>query len=235
MSAIEYFREVYGEVPNWVQVMYDYNPDMLEYYTQFRNVAFKDDVLTAAEKDILIAAMNAGKLYERTMIAHTEAGTRKGATFEEFVEYFLVAYVYGGYKSLEISLKALAANLKLSDDIDLEIKSSYTSAQEILEELIRQTPGKDHSFINKVLDGMRDKTLVRDIIFSDGHVSKARKYLAHVGMYTTEMRGKDAEQAIIEAREHGVTDAELADMGYIIIFTAGIPTWFELSDHLEPK
>ncbi|UUX35092.1 carboxymuconolactone decarboxylase family protein [Fundicoccus culcitae] len=235
MSAIDYFKEVYGQVPNWVQVMHDYNPKMLEYYTQFRSEAFKTDVLTDVEKDVLIAAVNAGKLYDRTMVAHTEAGTIKGLTFEELVEYFLVSYVYGGFKSLEISLKAIAAHLQLADGIKFEIKPTYQSVEEILEEIIKQTPTKNHSFLQKVLNGLNEGELVRDLIFEKGFVTKEKKYVAYVGMYITEMRGKDAEQAIVEAKANGVTDAELVDLGFVIIFTAGIPTWFELSDHLDTK
>lgn len=233
MSALDYFKEVYGEIPKWVQAMYDYNPEMLDHYTSLRAEAFKTDVLTDKEKDILVAAVNAGRLYDRTMVGHTNAGTIKGATFEELIEYFLVAYLYGGFKSLEISLKAIAANLEMTDGIKVNIKHTYQSAEEILEDLIEWTPEKDHSFINKVLNALKNDEVVRDILLEAGHVSQERKYLTLVGMYITELRGKDAEQVMIEARNHGVTEAELADLGYIIILTAGIPTWFEISDHFK--
>ena len=35
-----------------------------------------------------------------------------------------------------------------------------------------------------------------------------------------------------QARTYGVSEAELAEVGYLCILTAGIPSWFELSDHL---
>ena len=64
-EALEYFKKVYKDVPAWVQIMHDYNPNMLEYYTNIRSEAFKSAVLSDVEKDELIAAFNAGRLYDR--------------------------------------------------------------------------------------------------------------------------------------------------------------------------
>ncbi|WP_342599191.1 hypothetical protein MHB48_17685 [Psychrobacillus sp. FSL H8-0483] len=47
------------------------------------------------------------------------------------------------------------------------------------------------------------------------------------------MRGADAVSWIEKARAVGATEADLADVGYICILTAGIPSWFEISDSLK--
>ena len=36
-----------------------------------------------------------------------------------------------------------------------------------------------------------------------------------------------------KGKEAGVSEADLADLGYICILTAGIPTWFELELTIE--
>ena len=37
------------------------------------------------------------------------------------------------------------------------------------------------------------------------------------------------------ARANGVSEAQLADVGFICLLTAGIPAWFEASDSLIEK
>ena len=44
--------------------------------------------------------MNAGRKYERSMIYHTKGAVDFGCTFEEIVEYLLVAYAYAGSEAL---------------------------------------------------------------------------------------------------------------------------------------
>jgi alkylhydroperoxidase/carboxymuconolactone decarboxylase family protein YurZ len=112
-KGLDYFKEVYDTVPGWVQKMHDYNPAMLEYYTDIRGEAFCDAVLSRKEKDVLIASMNAARLYPRSMVYHTKGAIDNGITISELVEYFLVAYLYNGTKSLKTSLEALSYALQL--------------------------------------------------------------------------------------------------------------------------
>lgn len=239
IDGLAYFKKVYNNVPNWVQVMHDYNPNMLNCYTAIRGEAFKESELSGKEKDEFIASMNAGRLYERSMIYHTEAAVIKGSSIEDLLEYFLVSYVYGGKASLELSLSALEL-VFLKKGKPVKRKSNYQTDKEVFQQIIEWMDHRDHSIMTKVYD-LLNKNIdpasdeVIDLIMSDGSVSKKRKYLNLVGQYITQLRGADAKAVIEKAKEIGVTESELADLGYIVMITAGIPSWFELSDHLSSK
>lgn len=234
-EALEYFKKVYQEVPAWVQIMHDYNPKMLEYYTNIRSEAFKTAVLSDKEKDELIAAFNAGRLYDRSMVYHTQAALNKGSKLEDLIEYFLVAYLYKGTAALEMSLKAIAQYINDKEGINLEAASNYNSLEKIIEQIRNWTQNMELPIMENLLKNSDDPEKIRSIILSDGAVTKSRKHLALVGMYITELDGKGAGPFIEEARSNGVTEEELADLGYVIILTAGIPSWFEISDHLQAK
>lgn len=236
-KGLEYFKKVYHQVPNWVQVMHDYSPAMLDAYTAIRGEAFKSSVLSAVEKDELIASLNAGRLYKRSMQLHTQAGFNKGSKLEHLIEYFLVAAVYKQKEALALSLHAVADYLRAKNNVNVQPKDEYASIQEIVDELISWTKDYDQSFLKHVKTAITetsDLDEIRNVLMSKGLVSEARKHLCLVGMYITELKGSEAKNAVDVARLCGVTDAEFADLGYIIIMTAGIPAWFEISDYLMP-
>lgn len=235
LSGIEYFRKMYKDVPNWVQVMHDYNPDMLTLYTQFRAEAFKSNVLSDVEKDELIAAVNAGRLYRRSMCLHTAGAQNKGSRVEHLIEYFLIAAYYNGKEAHECSLFALKEYLERRDNLSLTIPNQFESLLDVLLLIQQWTKEYDQTFLEKVIDGVQKGIELRKLVFETGLVSSQRKYLAYVGMFITELDGSNAKEAFAMARKNGVTDAELADLGYVIIFTSGIPSWFEMSDNLSPK
>lgn len=230
-SGLEYFKKVYKKVPGWVQVMHDYNPKMLDYYTAIRGESFKSDVLLDTEKDEMIAAVNAGRMYRRSMILHTSAGLNKGSKLEDLIEYLLVSGVYGGLENLVLALESVAHYLKEKDQVTVSLKDKYSSVEDVIDQLIEWTPQYDQTYLYKVKE-----EITKDIscLLEQGHVTKDKKHLCLVGMYITELKGEEATQPLVVARENGVTDAQLADLGYVILMTAGIPSWFEMSDHLNP-
>ncbi len=236
LSGIEYFKSIYTKLPQWVEVMHRYSPEMLTQYTNFRAVAFGDAELSAIEKDELIASLNAGRLYKRSMMLHTNGAQNKGSKLEDLVEYMLVAAYYNKKEALECGLFAIRQFIETEyPKAKLEIKSDYINLLDVVNQIydwMKEFKYKTE-FIKKVIDGLEDKKEFRDLVFNEGEVSSKRKYLAYAGMFITELDGSNALEAINMAKKNGVTDAELADMGYTIIFTAGIPSWFELSDYLE--
>jgi alkylhydroperoxidase/carboxymuconolactone decarboxylase family protein YurZ len=93
----------------------------------------------------------------------------------------------------------------------------------------------DTSFLEETLaliQSGQDKEIETKIL-SSGKVSARLKHLNMVGNYIAELRGNDAAPWIERARLAGASEADLADIGYICILTAGIPAWFELSDSLK--
>lgn len=235
LSGIEYFKKMYTNVPNWVQVMHDYSPEMLTQYTQFRAEAFKSGVVSDIEKDELIAAVNAGRLYPRSMNLHTAGAQNKGSKLEHLIEYFLVSAYYNRKEALIVALQAIKQFLEQDGKTVSEIKTEYNSLLDVLYQINEWTEGYQQDFLNQVIDGLKNKKELRDLVFEEGQVSSKRKYLAYVGMFITELDGGNAIEAFNLAKANGVTDEELAELGYVIIFTSGIPSWFEMSDNLEPK
>lgn len=236
-KGLEYFKSVYKDVPAWVQIMNDYDSTMLDAYTELRGQAFKTNYLQDYEKDELIAAVNAGRLYDRSMVLHTQAGMNKGSKLVDLIEYFFVSYVYKGLDALVMSLKAVQFYLKAKHNKEVEI-GEYTSLLEVVNTLISWVDGDEEAFLVNLktkLINASNQTEVKAILMEGNSVTKARKQLCMVGMYLTELDGQGAKAQIEAARQLGVSEAELADLGYVIILTAGIPTWFELSDHLEKK
>ena len=237
-KALDYFKKVYEVVPQWVQVMHDYNSEMLEAYTSIRAEAFKSSELLDYEKDELIASMNAGRLYSRSMGYHTTAAFNKGSKLEDLIEYILVAYVYKGEKPLYMGLDAILQFLFDDSQKQFNKREKYDNLSEVVDDIISWTNGYDQSYLLKLSKGLKQaksKEEQNNLLMENGHVSTARKYLCLTGMYITELDGKNSEPYIEKARDLGVTEAELADLGFIIILTAGIPSWFEISDHLKTK
>ncbi|WP_156289443.1 carboxymuconolactone decarboxylase family protein [Oceanobacillus salinisoli] len=234
-NGLQYFKEVYGQVPDWVQKMHDHDPSVLDHYTGIRGTIMQDGTLSRKEKDVLIASMNAARLYSRSMVYHTKGAIDFGSTVPELVEYFFVSYLYGGVPSLRTSLAAISYALELQGKEVSEPEKAPETLVDILNIILRWMKDEDTLFIEEMLDIVRleDSKKLEEKILGDGNVSSKLKHLNMVGNYIAELRGKDAVPWIEKARDAGASEAELADIGYICILTAGIPSWFELSDSLK--
>ena len=75
-KGLAYFQQVYDEVPGWVQKMHDYSPVVLDHYTGLRGEIMQDGALSRKEKDVLLASMNAARLYPRIYGLPYERGHR---------------------------------------------------------------------------------------------------------------------------------------------------------------
>lgn len=234
-KGLAYFKEVYDEVPGWVQKMHDYSPIVLDHYTGLRGEIMQDGALSRKEKDVLLASMNAARLYARSMGYHTKGAVDFGSTIPELVEYFLVSYLYGGTAALQVSLEGLAYALELKGQRVAQSEKDPETIEEVFETMITWLGDEDTSFLvdSLVIIQSGDKDKIEAKLLGDGHISTRMKHLNMVGNYITQLRGADAVTWIEKARAVGVTEAELADVGYICVLTAGIPAWFELSDSLK--
>lgn len=235
-DGLSYFKQVYGDVPDWVKKMHAYSPKMLDYYTDFRGEAFKENALSKKEKDQFIASANAGRLYHSSMIYHTKAAVGNGSSIEELVEHFLVAYLYKGDEALRLALQAIEYAVELTgQSIQPAQAKAEASAVELLERIIAYLPVENQTFTKAVLKSVEDncgRDQLEERILSAGAVTSSKKHLNMVAQYITELDGKGAQHWIQRARDKKATEAELADVGYICILTAGIPAWFEISDSL---
>lgn len=235
-NGLAYFKQVYDQVPGWVQKMHDYSPDVLDHYTGIRGQIMQDGpVLSRKEKDVLIASMNAARLYPRSMVYHTKGAIDHGLVLPELVEYFLTTYLFKGTEALRVSLKAISYAFELKGITVKQPDYEPETVENIFGVILEWLRDEDTRFIEGAFAAIQsgEERHVRETILGDGYVSVQLKYLNMVGNYIVELRGEDAKTWIEKAREIGVKEEELADLGYICILTAGIPTWFEISDALK--
>lgn len=236
-KGLKYFKEVYEEVPKWVSVMNDYNSNMLDYYTDIRGEAFGTGYITAAEKDALTAAVNAGRSYERSMMYHTFGAIKKEIDPIELSEYIIATYLYKGLESLKFGLKSIKYSFELKEKkVDYNV-NKLENLFDVIKLIITWFAEEENNYFKKLLEVAEsgNEELIREKILQNGKISYKQKYLTIIGCFVTELNGEGAEDWIEEAREKGVSDSEMADLGYVCILTAGIPSWFELSDSLKAK
>ena len=236
-KGLAYFKEVYDVVPGWVQKLHDYNPAVLDHYTSLRGEIMLDGALTRKEKDILLVGMNAARLYERSMVYHTKGAIDFGATIPELVEYLLVPYLYNGAAALKTGVKSLEYALSLEGKEVRESSEGDETAESLFQRIIELMGEEDTSFAEDVLalHILGDEEKLKEKLLSDAVVSKTMKHILMVGIYTTELQGAPVEKWMKEARKYGASEAQLADVGFISLLTAGIPAWFEASDSLIEK
>ena len=232
-NGLAYFKQIYDDVPGWVQKMHDYSPNALDYYTGLRSEIMKEGHLSTKEKDLLLVGMNAARLYERSMLYHTKGAIDGGATIPELAEYLLVSYVYNGDDALKMGLESLEYAIALQDSSAVLEESNETT----FSRMIRLFGNEDAGFIKNVGEFVRSggrQELERKLL-SEGVVSSKLKHILVAGIYMTELRGELAGRWMNTARKRGATEEELAEAGLICLLTAGIPAWFEASDSMSKK
>jgi len=236
-TGLEYFKKVYDVVPGWVQKMHDYNPAMLDHYTALRGAAMAEGVLSVKEKDILLVGINSARHYARSMVYHTKGAIDGGATLEELVEYLLIAYNYGGEKALQIGLQSFEYALELTGTQAENIShdSTATDIVRYYAHFASTNESKNYyeQLITLFVDGNENALI--DKLLTSNVVSEQMKYILMTGIYTTVLKNAETDSWAQKAREKGVDEPHLAELGYICLLTAGIPSWFEISDALIQK
>lgn len=234
-KALEYFKEVYDVVPGWVQKMHDYSPEVLDKYTGIRGEIMQDGSLSRKEKDALIASMNAARLYSRSMLFHTKGAIDFGYSAAELIEFFLTAYLYKGDAALKKAFEAVPYALELTGNPVILPEATPETADDLLGTMIGWLAEGDTSYLERVASAIKEGNMekVSTLILSDGKVSSQLKHLNMAGNFIVELDGSGAAPWMEKARGAGASEADLADLGYICILTAGIPAWFELSDSLK--
>lgn len=236
-TGLEYFKKVYDVIPGWVQKMHDYNPEMLQHYTALRGAAMSDGALSVKEKDILLVGMNAARLYARSMVYHTKGSIDGGASLQELAEYLLVSYNYGGEKALQIGLQSFEYALELTKTDANKIPHG-TDASGIARFYGQFAQGDLSKAYFEQLANLFDGTDVNALknkLLETNSVTTQMKHILMTGIYTTTLNNKETNTWAQKAREVGVQEAQLAELGYACLLTAGIPAWFEISDTLIEK
>ncbi|MFC7393058.1 carboxymuconolactone decarboxylase family protein [Scopulibacillus cellulosilyticus] len=245
-NAIKFFKEVYGEVPNWAQKMNDYTPDAFEAYTQLRKVVMQDGALSRKDKECILVGINAARRYERSMIYHTQGAVDAGTSLEELAEILSVCVLSRGLPAWLEGIKALAfasnymhANGKTKDNLvkqPTKAKSEFESISECLN-YYRSKFGTEPKWVEDLAkyhpNALIHYTNLRNANLADqGIVPRKLKELVLVGINTSERYPEGVRIHTEGAKACGATENELAECHLTAVLTAGIPAWFEGSDFL---
>lgn len=233
-SGLDYFKKVYDVVPGWVQKMHDYNPAMLDHYTALRSAAMAEGALTVKEKDILLVGINAARHYARSMVYHTKGAIDGGATLEELAEYLLVAYIAGGEQALQIGLQSFEYALELTNTETDKIPHDSTAAEIARYYAHFSSSPETYNKLIAFLEAGNENALRVELLKSNA-VDEQMKHILMTGIYTATLKNAETDEWAKKAREKGVDEPRLAELGYICLLTAGIPAWFEISDALNEK
>ncbi|MEK3980124.1 carboxymuconolactone decarboxylase family protein [Psychrobacillus sp. FSL K6-2836] len=236
-TGLDYFKKVYDVVPGWVQKMHDYNPSMLDHYTALRGAAMAEGVLSVKEKDILLVGINSARTYARSMVYHTKGAIDGGATLEELAEYLLVSYNYGGEKALQIGLQSFEYALELTSTQAEKISHDATATDIVRYYAKFASTDASKVYYEQILSLLvsGDENALKNKLLASNVVDEQMKYILMAGIYTTVLKNTETDYWAKKAREKGVDEPRLAELGYICLLTAGIPSWFEISDALIQK
>ena len=91
-----YEKETGGEIPNWVKVLNQFNPSVLERYTDLRRTVLKDHVVTRKLKELVLVGINVAEMYPKGIELHTKGAKKCGATEAEIADVSLVALLTAG-------------------------------------------------------------------------------------------------------------------------------------------
>ena len=248
-DALTFFKHVYGEVPEWVQTMYEQRPEAMNDYLALRRTVMEKGTLSPKEKEWILVGVNAARRYERSMLYHTKGALDAGSTVSELAEILLPCILSRGIPAWLEGYKALvyAEQYLGQPDHDQGRREETTEASAPLITTVEEAlayfsgeAGGDQpewvSLMNMYAPGtLQDYANLRKRVLGDGHVSQKMKELVLVAINLSERYPRGVSLHVTGARRLGATDAELADVALTCMLTAGIPAWFELSDLLTAE
>ena len=234
-DGLAYFKAVYGTVPTWITAMHEHNPRMFKHYTDLRGEAFTAGALSSRDKDDLIMAVNVARLYAPSMLNHVKGMVAAGVSMAKFIEYFWVAYCYKGDAALLISTQALALALNLRGLPVPPTLASANSVAEVLALYQTLTEAEHLPHLQQLIAcyHAQERAALEQAVFYQGVLPSKIKLLAMLGNHIVELQAASAHSWLQQARAAGVSDGELADLGFVCLLTAGIPAWFESCDLLN--
>ncbi|MBW0100983.1 carboxymuconolactone decarboxylase family protein [Pseudonocardia sp. KRD291] len=98
-GAYSYFREYFGSVPDYVELLGDRAGKGLEGYFLMRESSLGETPLPARDMELLLCSVNAAEYQARFVAIHARGARRAGATEEQLVEATLTAMPFAGVAS----------------------------------------------------------------------------------------------------------------------------------------
>jgi alkylhydroperoxidase/carboxymuconolactone decarboxylase family protein YurZ len=98
-GAYGYFRDYFGFVPDYVELLGERAGRALEGYFLMRQAALVETPLPARDMELLLCAVNAAEYQARFVGIHARGARRAGASEEQLVEAVLTAMPFAGVAS----------------------------------------------------------------------------------------------------------------------------------------
>jgi AhpD family alkylhydroperoxidase len=103
-DCLAYYTSDSGAVPDWVQQLYQTNPEVLVQYCQLRTVALSSGAVSRKLKELLLIGINAAERYPEGIRIHVAGARKHGASNQEIAEVALVAVLTAGIPAwIEVS------------------------------------------------------------------------------------------------------------------------------------
>ena len=152
----------------------------------------------------------------------------------EFIGYFWVAYCCQGEQALLLSTQALALVLQLRGQTAPPALLLAQDVEAVLAQYQALTESDQLSHLNHTIACFHanDRAALEQAVFEQGLLPSKIKLLAMLGNYVVTLQAAQADTWLARARAAGVSDGELAELGFVCLLTAGIPAWFECCDLL---
>jgi alkylhydroperoxidase/carboxymuconolactone decarboxylase family protein YurZ len=107
-SALHYFREYFGHVPGYIELMADEAPRALEGYVLMRQWSMNENALDPKTVELLFLAINTAEFSPRFIAVHVAGARKAGASDAEIVEAVLCAIPVAGLASWLPAADAIA-------------------------------------------------------------------------------------------------------------------------------
>lgn len=241
-NPLDFFKQTYDIVPDWVEKMHQYSPEALQHYTNLRGSILKDGALSRKDKELILVGINAARRYEKSMIFHTKGAVDAGASVEEIAEVLLACILSRGLPAWLVGVKSIEYAIDYIGEKAKEFDKHYLimpEKKENIDECIKyykQAQGELPQWVHDMMDYNEEALLhytnLRNQALSEGVVSRKLKELVLVGINVAERYPEGVKIHTEGAKRCGATNEELADCHLTAVLTAGIPAWFEGSEFL---
>lgn len=242
MDPLQTFSEIYGEIPEWVDVMNQYAPQVLQDYTALRMHVMADGALTRREKELILVGINAARRYETSMMYHTKGAIDAGATPGDIADCILATVISRGLPAWLEGQKAVRyarqyASVETPDGQaevtpESDLFGTVEAAQHYYEETFGTMPAWASLMREEDAPSFVSYTNMRYHCLKHKHVSEMLKELVLVGINAAERYPEGVEIHVRGARSKGASTQQIAECLFTALLTAGIPAWFTGYKHL---
>jgi AhpD family alkylhydroperoxidase len=95
-EIIAYFKEVFGVLPYYFEMLIHHKPTLLQAYFKMRSENLKEGALPQKYKELMLVCLNAVERYNWGIGVHARAALSSGATKEELLDAMATTILGGG-------------------------------------------------------------------------------------------------------------------------------------------